>query len=507
MASSVNVTRRRVFQALTGTALGLWVPGIATAQEDAPTVTLENQTTEGDEITVAEIVTEERVRWKIHRGSQDFASGFLEGGQRLENETFELESEIRSSGEIWISLFPSDGGHSVAKDNAVVTIEGGDDSASIVGVTEIAAEPDAGFNYPYFLYVPRISGTWNENTPLLVHQNNSPDTTDDLSYHKTQARKKVARGSPSRRISDELGVPVLVPIIPRPRKDPVNWTHRTQGLDRTAMKLSEGPLERVDLQVIDMIDHARKILESESRSVQERVLLNGYSGSGKFAQRFTLLHPERVLAVTAGGLAGMPVLPREEAKGHELNYHVGIADIEELTGESIDLEALAEVPQYFYEGSDDTRDTIGHEDTWTDDDLERTALAVFGEDVIDDRFRYAESVYEEDGMSAEFVVYEDAGHEWAPVDDLIEFHRPYVPENEPESTTSETDDPETTTSGADEPESTTDDVTTEAITEPQTSSTQGRTSSQAPGLGLLSGLAGVVSAFSIGYQYLRSSEE
>lgn len=283
--------------------------------------------------------------------------------------------------------------------------------------------PDAGFNYPYFLYVPSTPGEWSESTPLLVEPNNSPDSSDDFSYHKQMARKAV-EGQTARQISDELGVPLLVPIFPRPRWEPVDWRHLTHSLDPQTLKISSGPLERIDKQLLNMIDDAQERLASESHPVQNEIIMDGFSSSGDFVDRFTILYPERILSITAGGVNGMVVLPRKEAKGHTLDYPVGIANIEELTGISVDIEAIDTVNQFYYMGAEDTNDTIGYDDAWTDDELEQIAIDVYGKEMVEDRFSYCEKVFKEEGIDATFKVYEEAGHTPRPaLADIIEFHR------------------------------------------------------------------------------------
>ena len=198
--------------------LSFGMVGLSSAQETESSVILEDQTTEGSSITVKELVTAEPVVWKIHRNDVTYARGQLEGGKRFENRTFELESEIKKSRTIWFSLFPESGGNAIAYDDAFVTIETPGSSGSLTGLNEIEADPEAGFHFPYFLYLPSTSGEWNSDKPLLVHQNNSPNTSDDYSYHKNNARSKLEPGSSSRQLSDELGVPALVPGTPRPHE-------------------------------------------------------------------------------------------------------------------------------------------------------------------------------------------------------------------------------------------------------------------------------------------------
>ncbi|WP_276257340.1 PKD domain-containing protein [Haloglomus litoreum] len=137
----------------------------------------------------------------------------------------------------------------------------------------------------------------------------------------------------------------------------------------------------------------------------------------------TVLHPDRVLSVTAGGLNGMTLLPLTEAKGERLDYHVGIADVSELTGESVDLDALDRVNQLLYMGSQDENDTIPFDDAWTSDALRETALAVYGEDMIADRFPFCQAAYERADVSAQFTIVDGVGHRPLPVERLTEFHR------------------------------------------------------------------------------------
>src|SRR5262249_52758998 len=68
--------------------------------------------------------------------------------------------------------------------------------------------------------------------------------------------------------------------------------------------------------LIAMIDHARSILGSR---ICPRVLMSGFSASGSFAGRFTMLHPERVLAAAIGSPGGWPLAPSDE-----WTYPVGV---------------------------------------------------------------------------------------------------------------------------------------------------------------------------------------
>lgn len=290
----------------------------------------------------------------------------------------------------------------------------------------ISARPDAGFHFPYFLYTPPLFTS--EKRPLVVEPNNTGTTSDDFSLHRTEARELIDGGF-IRWISDELRLPALVPVFPRPRHGNVNWEHGIHALDREALLIEDGPFKRVDKQLLRMVDHARATLGDHGLPVKDRIVLNGYSSSGHFVDRFTAIHPNRVLSVSAGGINGMAILPVSEAKGHTLNFHLGVADLEKVTGAPFDREAFVDVPQFIYMGAESENDTLGDidapgKDTWAPW-LARKAADVYGKDMQDDRFPYCESVYQEIGAKAEFQLYNGAGHviNNEMERDVIEFHR------------------------------------------------------------------------------------
>ena len=290
-------------------------------------------------------------------------------------------------------------------------------------VTLVSPDESDPFNYPYFLYAPRINT--DEERPLLVQPNNTGTSTDNFEKHRQEARKDIERGYP-RLIGDELGVPILVPVFPRPASEPVDWRHYVHQLDTETMHVSTGPLERVDRQLVGMIEDAQDRL-SDDIPLTDQVMLNGYSASGNFVNRFAILHPELVTSVTAGGVNGMVTLPITEAQGHTLNYQIGVADIEKITGNPFDVEEFCDIDQYVYMGAEDENDTLPARDAWSEEQRE-IAREVYGEDMQDDRLPYCESVYDDVGASAEFRLYEGVGHTVteAMERDVIEFHREHA---------------------------------------------------------------------------------
>ncbi len=420
-----SISRRQVLRATTGAIAGSLAIGPASgALGDQATVVFEDQTAVDQTVTVATLATEVDATWDlaIPPENEFFADGELSAGTELTDYEISLGEPLAEPKELHLNVRDAESGDTLARDLATVYPDG-ESFVEGFSTTRVDSDPDAGFNYPYFLRVPSTTGEWDPETPILVEPNNTGTSTDDFSKHEAGARSRMEH-STARQLSDELGVPLLIPVFPRPRSEPVDWSHYTHALDRETLMLSEGPLARIDQQLLAMVDHARAKLEAESYPTREKIMLNGFSAAGNFVDRFAVLHPERVLSVTAGGLNGMALLPLEEAKGHTLRYHVGIADVPDLVGEAVDLDAVDEVNQYLYMGAEDENDTLPYDDAWTSEELKATAEAVYGEDMIRDRFPFCEQAYEQAGVSAQFAVYEDAGHTPQPaVDDLVAFHQ------------------------------------------------------------------------------------
>lgn len=433
MSRDVDVYRRRdVLQASSATlagytALGTLGAGRTQAQDSQATITFNNQQSDGESVTIASAETAIESRLIIVADEKNdqgintlYGSLQLDPGAELSDRTVDLDKPIDETQVIRAEIRTVDGNDELLA-RGVATVAIGE-SIREPETRFIEADSTAGFNYPYYLHIPGEIRAGE--VPLLVEPNNTGTTSDDFEEHRRSAEGLVQRGSPARQIADALRVPLLVPVFPRPRSEPVDWRHYTHQLDRDTLQLEDGPLERIDQQLLAMVDHAREEeLADIDRTFREEIMLDGFSASGTFSDRFTVLHADRVLSVTAGGVNGMTLLPLEEAKGHTVRYHIGIADVESLTGDSVDLEALDETNQFLYFGAEDENDTLPFDDAWTSDDLRETARDVYGEDMHEDRFPFSQSAYDQQAIDAQFRLYEGIGHRHPQIKDLIEFHR------------------------------------------------------------------------------------
>jgi hypothetical protein len=263
----------------------------------------------------------------------------------------------------------------------------------------VPADSAQGFSWPYYLGVPPVL---KGDAALLVEPNNTGAASNDLAVHDRAAE---ASALVRANHMEDLGVPWLVPVFPRP-VTPSIYTH---ALDRDTLQTTEPGLERIDLQLIAMIADARRRLAERDLTVGSRILMNGFSASGAFAHRFTALHPELVKAVASGSGAGWPIAPVAEWDGIDLRYPVGIADQADLVGPSFSESAYRSVPLFLYGGSEDENDPVPG---WSPIDRDAVfALTGVTSGPIWPRWVVSKEIHAGAGMTAaQFAIYPGVGH-------------------------------------------------------------------------------------------------
>lgn len=288
-------------------------------------------------------------------------------------------------------------------------------------VTLVAENPNSGFNFPYFLFMPQETKQ-HASVTLIVEPNNTGFTSDDFTEHLDQAENLATnKGNLGNYLAHELSYPLLIPIFPRGQE---NWKIYTHALDRDAMRQKENALERIDLQLISMIDDAKKKLISMGFSVEEKVIITGFSASGTFANRFTAIHPKKVSACIAGGLNGLLILPTDSIGNTVLNYPLGVNDFFEITGHHFDFTSFRNTPQFLFMGELDNNDAAKYQDAYNDD--ERAIIySILGETMQPDRWTKCAEVYKEHGINATLKTYRNIGHEPAEIvkQDILMFLR------------------------------------------------------------------------------------
>lgn len=282
-------------------------------------------------------------------------------------------------------------------------------------IVEVPAVPGLGFYYPYFLYIPE--GMPKDGPRRLLVEPNSTAISDDLLHHIERARAQLALKKISREIADELKIPVLVPVFPR-----IVRGTATHDLNRETLLIADGPLKRIDLQLLAMLADARQVLTRNGVQTEAKVLMQGYTDSGHFANRFAMLHPEAVRAVAAGAVDGVLTLPAAAYQGLRLRYPVGLADIEEITGKPFNPAEYRQIAHYFQMGELDTNDRTLQQDVYAPADA-ALIRQLFGAKMMPDRWQRTQALYRELGATAQFVTYKGSGQQPGPTRDLIAFFR------------------------------------------------------------------------------------
>ena len=265
--------------------------------------------------------------------------------------------------------------------------------------------------FPYILVYPQ---NIEENAEILVDTLNTGDS------ESTKNRIDVfVKGADevSSYIRSKVPAPCLYVFIPK--KD-FSQEPYYQQLSRECFTESDREYDRCDLLVLESIKDAQKKLESLSgRKISEKIVLNGYSTSGVFAQRFAMIHPDIISKAIIGAATGSIPIPTED-----FDYPLGIRDFEKLFGKKFDEESYRKIQFAYYVGEleaeekSDRKDENGknvpiHDMSYLTEsipeDIGRQYRSMFGTN-LDERFINAIIWYKEHGYGIVSKVYKDGTH-------------------------------------------------------------------------------------------------
>jgi len=269
-------------------------------------------------------------------------------------------------------------------------------------IIEIEPAPEKGFSLPFLLKIPSET----KAKYLVVETNNTGRVSDNFEDHYEHAKKAILGNSIGPWVSKKLNAPILMPVFPRSKKD---WEIYTHALDRDTLLVKQGKLERVDLQLLAMVREAKDVLEKNSVTVNEKIILTGFSASGTLANRFSFLHPEAIKLVVAGGLNGILMLPIASLNDKELNYPLGINDFEHLTGIPFNQSEWNSVPQFLFMGENDTNDAVEFSDGYSEEER-KTIYSAMGKEMLPKRWMQCQQVYNNLKTNVVFTTYKDVGH-------------------------------------------------------------------------------------------------
>lgn len=267
----------------------------------------------------------------------------------------------------------------------------------------VSANSKAGFEYPYYLLIPK-SLSKLEKHYLIVETNNS-GVQVEFSAHLEKVRGQILGQGPGPMVANDLKMPLLIPVFPRSKESALVYTH---ALDRDSMLIKERQDKRLDLQLLRMVEDARKQLAYVKITVEKKFVMVGFSASGTFSNRFAFLHPSSLLAVSSGAVNSIPMLPVAQIKNTKLIYPIGIGDFNEITGEEFNRESWASLPQMIYMGADDDNDALQFSDAFSDKER-AIAFGVVGDDMAK-RWSKAQSIYVDQKANTTLITYGQIGH-------------------------------------------------------------------------------------------------
>jgi hypothetical protein len=274
-----------------------------------------------------------------------------------------------------------------------------------------------------------------EHRRFLLVDGNNTGATNHFAQTIQGTKDFVSKPFVAVRTADALWAPLLMPVFPRPWVGYTYWGEHnwilTHSFDRDTaimhLKMRDPELrpmlietfadagfnvhhlERLDLQLIAMIDHAIEYLNKQGFNLEpSQVFLYGYSASGTFTDRFTAFHPERVRAVTSGAILGDMILPLAQYRGKDLIFPIGIYDYEAITGRRFCLERHNRVARLIHMGELDTINTLPQRDCYGD--RERAIITeLWGVDILP-RAKYLIELYGKSGGKGIFILDRGMGH-------------------------------------------------------------------------------------------------
>jgi len=328
---------------------------------------------------------------------------------RFEASTLRIEDELLLETPYVLKIFTKDGKRHWITFNTSglpVIVENGPRK-----VIKVPAMPEKGFHWPYLLAIPDVqnkAANHRSKRYLMVDINNTGPISNYTDVYRSTRRAMEGRWYHTMATADQLWMPMLMPIFPRPL---IGYDHNneynviyTHALDRDSAilhlliqdpalrrdleeKFREQDYDlktflRIDLQLIAMMDHAIEYLNQHNCNiVKDKVFLYGHSASGTFVDRFANLHPHRVKAVASGATLDDMMLPLKTYKGRDLIFPIGTHDYKKITGRDFNMTSHNQLARLIYMGELDDNDVLPYSDGYGD--LERDIiLSLWGSDIL-----------------------------------------------------------------------------------------------------------------------------
>jgi len=281
----------------------------------------------------------------------------------------------------------------------------------------IPANPEAGFNYPYYLVLPP-GLTKPEQiashlivTPPVAHYNGNSNLHQAL---ETGLEAETANTISN--ICEDTPCVRLLPALPRYRiRVDHKWSYST-FFDSTVLSLTpdsrlenldlEHPITptqikasiRLDLQLKAMLVHACQYLCEQGITMSHRHVFLGGGSPGHFAYRFSILHPECVQAIVALAINGHVTLPTDTFRNTYLPFPVGLGDLEQwgvipITRDKQALNCFKTLPKLLFMHKIDNNDVL-HEIQCYTKEQRASIIEALGEKMCPERWENTQDALE-----------------------------------------------------------------------------------------------------------------
>ena len=306
-------------------------------------------------------------------------------------------------------------------------------------LVKVPAMPEKGFNFPYYIRIPSTKYmTENNGDKRYIMFDMVNSGVSNMQTAEAYVKKALLQQTTfSVKVSEKLWAPLIMPVIPRShvhyydKNNELNAIYE-HAFDRDTAFLNEiltssaGGVVRagyeklglraddfvnLDEQVLAMFEYATHYLNTYSQQVeQEQMFMAGFSASGTFVDRVSMLHPDKVKAVASGATLDDMMLPLSEYNGEKLVFPIGIADYEALTGKTFQIKDVNSMAKVVFMGAEDQNDTLaeGFSDSYSATERKIVGNA-FGFHLLQ-RAQLLIQLYAEAGGEAKFIIEEDTGH-------------------------------------------------------------------------------------------------
>ena len=261
-------------------------------------------------------------------------------------------------------------------------------------ISKFAAKPEMGFNFGYLIFIP-ISLLTN---PILIIEGPSVseigpiEKAIEIVYNK--AVFELSTGGFPHFLAKKLHCPIIMPLFPRPEDKENNTDIFTHALTSQSMSIADSPIARIDLQLIAMFEDIKNRFLHANIELYDRFIVKGFSAGGEFAHRFTVLHPNYVLAAISGGCMHSFTLPLKTYYGETLLWPNGLGNMDQYSNINPCFEEYQSIQQLFYMGDIDYNDSVPYRDSYTEEERQQV-YRLFGKIGMPDRWNLYQELIKE----------------------------------------------------------------------------------------------------------------